>query len=145
MYEPHLNYFSTHQYPLHSTFYALSSSTVFNIFLFIFFSRSLPPLILYFTSLPPTFYFFRNCLTNPLHALPVSFSIFFLPYLSIHTSLSLSLCLSPSLALPLSLYFSPSTLDYPTPLYLSLSDSSSHYHEYLSLYLSFYIDYLPEN
>ena len=128
MYEPHLNYFSTHQYLLHSTFYALSSSTVFNIFLFIFFSRSLPPLILYFTSLPPTFYFFRNCLTNPLHALPVSFSIFFLPYLSIHTSLSLSLCLSPSLALFLSFH---SRLSLP-----SLSLSLTPPHPIKNIYLS---------
>ena len=141
MYEPHLNYFSTHQYPLHSTFYALSSSTVFNIFLFIFFSRSLPPLILYFTSLPPTFYFFSSELFNkPSPRSPCLFLHFFSP-IPFHTYVSVSLPLSLSLSRSLSLL----PLSTIPPLFISLSDSSSPYQEYLSLYLSFYIDYLPEN
>ena len=136
--------------PIPSTFHLLrsrptahhSAFAYFLIFSSSFcFSRSLPPLILYFTSLPPTFYFFSSELFNkPSPRSPCLFLHFFSP-IPFHTYVSVSLPLSLSLSRSLSLL----PLSTIPPLFISLSDSSSPYHEYLSLYLSFYIDYLPEN
>ena len=120
--------------PIPSTFHLLrsrptahhSAFAYFLIFSSSFcFSRSLPPLILYFTSLPPTFYFFSSELFNkPSPRSPCLFLHFFFS----HTFPYIRLCLSPSLALFLSFH---SRLSLP-----SLSLSLTPPHPIKNIYLS---------